>query len=300
MSSQVSTEVEVSIGHLPSHSGFQLSLDIGSGLHHQGAIKSKLNSRLGQDAEYFKLYLTVPCSSADAANKLATHLKSTYENSVSNQDTPLGSIVSKLKPDPDEPSLASFDFSTFGHNVIISVSASQHEEQAKAYYEMAGEMAGAIFNSGNLIHVELDTGKNLGEILSTNMGENLADSALIKFVFTADSGALAHAAGMAKDMGPQNRKVQRAIALATLYNGASLKLNFKSGSDLPEPIKSQLNAVPSMIPPFDQILPPDALTLINGVVEHCGHELFINVLTENIGIELFLSAKGASQILQRN
>lgn len=300
MSSHVSTEVEVAIGHLPSVSGFQLSLDIGSGLHHQGAIKSKLSARLGQDPESFKLYLTVPCSSSDAASKLSTHLKSTYEHSLSNQESPLGSVLSKLKPDPDEPSLASFDFSTFGHNVVIVVSASQHEDQARAYYEMASEMAGTIFNSGNLIHLEVDTGKNLGEILAPNCADLIFESVLVKFVFTADSAALAHATGMAKEMGPQGRKAQRGLALLSLYNGAALKLNLKSGNDAHPLAKHYMNALTSQIPKLSEILPPDALALINGIVEHSGHELFINVLTDNVGVEVHLSAKGASQILDRN
>ena len=300
MSSQVSTEVEISIGQLPSASGFQLSLDFGSGAHHQNTLKSKLQTRLGAEPHHFRLYVSVPCPTSDAAEKLSNHLKSSYENNVSNSESVIGEVLRKLKPDPDEPSLASFEFTHHGNHAVIAVTGSQHEDQAKMFYEMAVDQAGPIFNSGNLIHFELDTGRNLGEILSPNAAILIADSALIKFVFTADTQALLHAHQLAGELGPQGRKAKRLLALASLYNGASLKFNFKSGSNLPDGIKDQLNGFSAMIPPLGEILPPQVLEFVSGVLENSGHEVFINVLTENLGVEVHLSAKGASQIFQRN
>jgi hypothetical protein len=300
MSDQVSTEVEISVGTLPSVSGFQLSLDVGSGLVHQSAIKTRLQHRIGEEPQYFRLYLSVPCPSNDAAAKLANHLKTTYEGNSNNSDSPIGEVLSKLKPDPDEPALASFEFSHYGSHAFVVVSGPQHEDQAKMFYEMALDQAGPIFNSGNLVHFELDTGRNLGEILSPNSANLITESALIKFVFTADTQALVHARGLAGELGPQGRKTQRILALASLYNGASLKFNFKSGADMPEVAKDQLNAFTSMIPPLGEVLPPPVLEFVNGVLESSGHEVFINVLTENVAVDLHLSAKGASQILQRN
>ena len=300
MSSQVSTEVEISVGQLPSVTGFQLSLDVGSGAHHQNVIKSKLQERVGEEPHHFRLYLSIPCPTSDAAQKLSHHLKSSYESNVSNSESPIGEVLSKLKPDPDEPSLASFEFTHHGHYAVIAVTGSQHEDQAKMFYEMAVDQAGPIFNSGNHIHFELDTGRNLGEILSPNAATLIAESALLKLVFTADTQALLHARQLAGELGPQGGKAKRLLALASLYNGASLKFNFKSGSDLPEAIKDQINGFSARIPNIGEILPAQVLEFVNGVLENSGHEVFINVLTENVAVEVHLSAKGASQILQRN
>ncbi|OMJ72075.1 hypothetical protein SteCoe_29555 [Stentor coeruleus] len=299
MASQAVTEVVISVGELPNPSGTQISFDLGSGINHVSSHKDKLRDRIGEDPADFKTYLTIPCASTDAAEKLASHLKATISEASTSSESFLGMLYSKLKPDPDEPALANFEVKTYAHNVFIVVSATAHEDQISMFYAMALDQAPDLMSTGNSLHVEVDTGRNAGEIISPNLGSMLTESALFKIVFTHDPQALVHARATAEGLGA-DRKILRALGYATLYSGASLKLNFKSGAGLPENVQAFLNGLSAMIPPLDQVLPPDVTTFAHGFIEHSGHELFVNVISSNVAVEVHLSLKGASQIFQFN
>ena len=211
----------------------------------------------------------------------------------------IGMLYQKLKPDPDEPAFASFEFKTYASNAYIVVTGDMYEDQAQAMFGMVSDQAGPILNSNNSLHVEIDTGRNAGEILGPNMSQMLTESALFKIVFTHDPTALVSAREIVNAMG-MDKKISRALAYAALYSGSSIKLNFKSGTNLPESAKSILDSLSAAIPPLDQVLPPEVTTFAHGVFEHAGHEVFINLFAGSVAKEIHLSLKGGSQIFQLN
>lgn len=299
MASQVTTEITIAVGELPNPSGTQVCLDLVTGLQHVSGQKNQIRSRTGEDASEFKAYISIPCSSPDAAAKLTAHLNKTYTEAISNAESMMGSLYQKIKPDSDEPALAGFEFKTFANYAFVIVTADQHEEQAQGMFGMVVEQAGAVLNSNNSVHIEIDTGRNLGEILSPQLSQMLTESGLFKIVVNHDSNALNHAKEIITSMG-MDKKIVRALAFAGLYSGANLKLTFKSGSHLPETAQGALNSLSAMIPPLDQILPAEVTAFIHGIFEHSGHEFFVNFFAGNVGIEAHFSLKGASQIFQLN
>ena len=299
MASPVSTEILISLGDLPSPAGTQVSIDLGTGSQYVLTHKNKIRSTTGEDPADLKAYLTIPTASDQAAGKLAELLKKALNDAVTNSESFLGFAYSRLKPDPDEPALLDFDIKTYLANVVIVVSTTQYEEQAGAMLAMAVETAPDAFNTTNSLHIEVDTGRNAGEILSPQLSQMLTESGLFKIVFSHDPNVLLHAREALTNLGVE-KKILRALAYASLYSGASLNLKFKSGTNLPESVLNVLNTVSSMIPALDKVLPPDALTLAHGIIEHAGHEVFINIVAHNIAFEVHLSIKGASQIFQFN
>ncbi|OMJ80223.1 hypothetical protein SteCoe_19589 [Stentor coeruleus] len=299
MATQAVTEVVISVGELPNPSGTQISLDLGSGINQVSSHKDKLRDRIGEDPVDLKVYLTIPCASADAAEKLSAHIKATISEASTNSDTLIGMLYSKLKPDPDEPARANFEVKAYAHNVFIIVSPTAYEDPINMTYSMALENIPDLMNSSNSLHVEVDTGRNAGEIISPNLGSMLTESALFKVVFIHDIETMTYLRASCKQFN-FFKEVVRAIGYATLYTGASLKLNFKSGTELPDSVKAFLNGFSAMIPPLDQVLPPDVTAFIHGCIEHSGHELFVNVVSSKAAVELHFSLKGASQIFQLN
>ena len=299
MASQATTEILIELGHVPNPSGTQISIDLVTGLQKMSELKEQIKNRTGEDPLAFKAYLTIPCSSQGAAEALSAHLKKTHDDAIANTDSMIGSVFQKLKPDADEPSFATFQFSSYLHNAVIVVTFDMYHEQAEAMFEMAVSQAGELFNTNNSLHIEIDTGRSAGEILTPNLGQMLSESALFKITFSHEPRAFLHAREVAQGLGA-NPRLNKALAYASLYSGASLKLNFKSGSHLPETAQGMLTALSANIPSLAGMLPPEVTAFVHGIIEHSGHELFINVVAGNIAAEVHLSLKGASQIFQAN
>jgi hypothetical protein len=299
MASHVTSEVVIQIGDLPTPVGTQVSLDLVTGLQHVSAHKEQIRSRTGEDPLDFKLYLTIPAASPDSAEKLSGLLKKTLTDAVNAPDTFVGGLYHKIKPDPDEPALLDFEIKVFGSNVVIVNTATQNEEQASAMFGMAVEQSGGLFLTSNSLHVELDLGRSIGEILTPQLSQTLTESVLAKIVFTHDPAALLHARETLKNLGA-DKKLIRGLGLASIFNGATLRFNFKSGSYLPEHAQTMLNSLSGLIPPLDQVLPSEILTFIHGVIELAGHEIYVNLVAGNVAKQVHLSVKGASQIFQKN
>ena len=219
---------------------------------------------------------------------------------MSGDDGDFGQLMGYLQPDPEEPPMANFKFVHHNHYAVIVVSSSLYEEQARMYYEMGLEQAGPIMNSNTLAHFEIEAGRNLADILTPLATIVLLESTLFKFSLTTEPEAIVHAKELANTFGLHGRSAKRFLAMASLHSGSSLKLNFKSGTQVPQHFKDVFNSVSCVVPPIRAFLPPPVIDAIKEVLEHSGHEVYINMLTENLAFEIFLSLKGASRILDED
>lgn len=297
MSSQVSTEIEISVGQLPSEVLTKIALDIGSGADGLDKIKSRLQSRLRHEPENFKVYISIPCSSRHEAKTISRLLKSKYESALFDDECIFGQYMQYIMPDPLETPNINFKFVHHKHNAVIIVSSSVYEDQARMLHSMGLDKASEILSSNSFAHFELEAGRSIADILKPLATIVLLESLLIKLTLTTEPEAISQFKQLANTLGFHGRKAKRFIAFAFLHTGSSLKLNFNTVTQIPKGFKNIVMGLSSMIPPIQYLLPFPAIKLVREVLEHSGHEVYINVLAENVAFELYLSMEGGSKML---
>jgi hypothetical protein len=300
MTSQVSTEIEISVGQLPSEVLTKIALDIGSGADGLDKIKSRLQSRLRHEPENFKVYISIQCSSRHEAKTISRLLKSKYESTLSGDECIFGQYMEYIMPDPSETPNINFKFVHHNHNAVIIVSSSAYEDQARMLHSMGLDKASEILSSNSFAHFELEAGRSIADILKPLATILLLESLLIKLTLTTEPEAISQFKQLANTLGFHGSKAKRFIAFAFLHTGSSLKLNFKTGTQIPKGFKNIVRGFSGMVPPIQLLLPPPAIELVKEVLEHSGHEVYINVLAENVAFELYLSMKGGSKMLDED
>jgi hypothetical protein len=138
------TEVEISVGDLGRSSKTKACFDIGTGNSYISEHREKLRNIIGQDPEEMKMYVTIPCPSADSSEKFAALLTKTLKEAKSNPESMISMGLKMLEMGGDEggddegdndeegPQKA-FDFKITTHlkNVIIKVEPNVFKDAIK-------------------------------------------------------------------------------------------------------------------------------------------------------------------------
>lgn len=300
MESQGRTEITLSVGHMPANPGTSASIDLLLGEANASKVKQENKSRTGKEFENFHCYITVKCTSEDSAEALKTGLNSVWIAALSGDgNDPLSAILrSKIKPDPEEPALLEAEFSVNSTNVVIDLKlGATAMEQAEASFGVVQEAAGNILTSDQNIHLELDLGKTLTEILRhDNIGVALLDSVKFCAVIGLNTALSSELKGILEGFGAPAGMLS-ALSVVGLYENATLDLKFKSAEQLPEEYKQQAKAALSIFNPaaIKDDVPEEIRNLVNLMCQHGDGELTIVGGVGVVILEVKVKAPGLSE-----
>ena len=247
MSDKLSAEISVNVGEMPNSPGFKIAARLSIGTNNSATAKALFSERSGQNLEDAHLYLVVPAKDEEGAEDLrkliqATIDKVTSEEGIENFPENLKELIAKNDQEEYEGN-PKFTLSVSVHelNVVLRVRPIDGaREVISTSFETASAMATEALAKDQEIYFEFDTAKSIGELLhSENKILDLIEAVSLRLWIHLHPQLSTDLLELATNVGAPDPIIM-ALGSAGLYNSASLNINFRSGSELPEAVKEGL------------------------------------------------------------
>jgi hypothetical protein len=247
MSDNLISEISVNIGEVPNSPGLKVAFRLAIGPENSASIKDTFTQKTGAPLEDLSLYVVIKTKSEDSAKVIhgifQGALDKFHAGEVSEDLPPqITSLIARSEDEEFEgqPKFV-FAVTVSGEHVVIKGKLiTQAREIAASSYETAAGLAGEILSKNSEVYFEFDAAKALEEVLhSQNAIQDFFEALSLKLWIHLHPQLFGEAATLVSNLGAPET-IATGLGTLGLFSSATLSLNFKSASELPEDIKASI------------------------------------------------------------